>query len=305
MPFDLQLNGYAGLDFGADDLTPAALRRACERIRADGGGTVLATIITDAVDRLTARLTRLADAIEADPFVAEVVTGIHVEGPFIRAEKGYVGAHPPEHAVAATVEAARTLVAAGRGHVRLVTLAPERDAGFRTTAWLADQGIVVFAGHCDPSLAELEAAAQAGLAGFTHLGNACPHLLPRHDNIIQRVLACDALRWITFIPDRVHVPIMALGNYLRLVGLDRAIAVTDSTAAAGMGPGTFQLGSQLVVVGADGAAWSEDRTHLCGATVTMARAAEILATDLGFSATDVERLIDANPRRAVPIPRPG
>jgi N-acetylglucosamine-6-phosphate deacetylase len=266
---------------------------------------VLATIITDAVDLMAARLARLADAIEADPFVAEVVAGIHIEGPFIRTEPGYVGAHPPAHAVAATVDVARALVAAGRGHVRLVTLAPERDAGFRTTAWLADQGIVVFAGHCDPSLAELEAAAQAGLAGFTHLGNACPHLLPRHDNIIQRVLACDALRWITFIPDGVHVPIMALGNYLRLIGLDRAIAVTDSTAAAGMGPGTFQLGSQRVVVGADGAAWSEDRTHLCGATVTMARAAEILATDLGFSATDVERLIDANPRRAVPIPRPG
>jgi N-acetylglucosamine-6-phosphate deacetylase len=254
---------------------------------------------------MAARLRRLAAAIEADPFVAEVVTGIHVEGPFIRAEKGYVGAHPPEHAVAATVEAARVLVEAGRGHVRLVTLAPERDVGLRTTAWLAGQGIVVFAGHCDPSLAELEAAAAAGLAGFTHLGNGCPHLLPRHDNIIQRVLACDALRWITFIPDGVHVPIMALGNYLRLIGLDRAIAVTDSTAAAGMGPGTFQLGSQRVVVGADGAAWSEDRTHLCGATVTMARAAEILATDLGLSTADVLRLTDSNPTRAVPIPRRG
>ncbi len=305
IPFDLQLNGYAGLDFGADELTPAALRQACERIRSDGGGTVLATIITDAIDRMAARLRRLAAAIESDPLVAEVVAGIHVEGPFIRADKGYVGAHPAEHAVAATLEAARVLVEAGRGHVRLVTLAPERDAGLRTTAWLSGRGIVVFAGHCDPSLAELEAAAAAGLAGFTHLGNGCPHLLPRHDNIIQRVLACDALRWITFIPDGVHVPPMALANYLRLVGLDRAIAVTDATAAAGMGPGTFRLGSQQVVVGADGAAWSEDRTHLCGATVTMARAATILATDLGLSAAEVLRLTDSNPRQAVPIPRRG
>jgi N-acetylglucosamine-6-phosphate deacetylase len=279
------------------------MRRACERIRADGGGTVLATIITDAIDRMAARLGRLAAAIEGDPLVAEVVRGIHVEGPFIRADKGYVGAHPAEHAVAATVEAARMLVEAGRGHVRLVTLAPERDAGRRTTAWLSGQGIVVFAGHCDPSLSELEAAAAAGLAGFTHLGNGCPHLLPRHDNIIQRVLACDALRWITFIPDGVHVPPMALRNYLRLIGLDRAIAVTDATAAAGMGPGTFRLGSQQVVVGADGAAWSEDRTHLCGATVTMARAATILAADLGLSAAEVLRVTDTNPSQAVPIRR--
>lgn len=299
MPLDLQLNGYAGLDFGADDLTTAAMRCACEQIRADGGGRALATVITDSLEAMAARIGRLADAIEADPLVGDVIAGIHVEGPFISPVRGYVGAHPPEHAIAATVDAARMLVAAGRGHVRLVTLAPERDAGHRTIAWLASQGILVFAGHCDPSYDELCRAAAVGVAGYTHLGNGCPHVLPRHDNVIQRVLACDALRWVSVIPDGVHVPAITLRTYLRALGLDRVIAVTDATAAAGMGPGTYRLGSRQVVVGADGAAWSEDRTHLVGSTATMARVVDVLARDVGLGPDDVERLTQANPARAL------
>lgn len=299
MPFDLQLNGFAGVDFGADDLRPPAVRRACEALRAAGGGTALATIITDSLDRMVARVRRLADAIEQDPVVAGVLAGIHVEGPFLRPDAGFIGAHPAEHARPATPDAARALVEAGRGHVRLVTLAPECDAGMRTTGWLAGRGVAVFAGHCDPTAAELRAAVAAGLSGFTHLGNGCPHLLPRHDNVIHRVLACDALRWITFIPDGVHVPAAALGNYLRLAGIERAIAVTDATAAAGMGPGTFRLGPREVIVGDDGVAWSADRTHLVGSTATMAGVVRFLADALGLGADAIERLTATNPGMAV------
>lgn len=304
MDLDLQLNGYAGVDFGADDLTPTAILAACAAMRADAGGMALATIITDRLESMAARVARLAEAIETNPLVRGVLAGIHVEGPFIRAEKGFVGAHPAECVLRATIEAARVLVAAGRGHVRLVTLAPECDRGERTIRWLVDQGILVFAGHCDPSRAELARAAAAGLAGFTHLGNGCPHLLPRHDNIIQRVLACDALRWISLIPDGVHVPPFVLGTYLRAIGLERAIAVTDATAAAGMGPGRYRIGSREFIVGPDGAAWSEDGTHLVGSTTTMRRVAEVLATDehLRLSAADVERLTSGNPHAALGLP---
>jgi N-acetylglucosamine-6-phosphate deacetylase len=298
-PFDLQLNGFAGVDFGADDLTAADLVAACAAVRAAGGGAFLATVITDRFDRLEARIARIAAAWEAEPTIRESVPGIHVEGPFIRSDPGYVGAHPPEHVRPATVDDAAKLVAAGRGLVRLVTLAPECDAGAETTAWLADRGILVAAGHCDPSADELRRATAAGLSLFTHLGNGCPHVLPRHDNIIQRAIACDGLRWITVIPDGVHVPAMALGNYLKAMGLERAVAVTDATAAGGMGPGRYRLGPKEVVVGEDGAAWSADRTHLVGSTASMGQVRRFLAEDLGLAAADVERLTSLNPREAL------
>jgi len=298
-PLDLQLNGFAGVDFGADDLSLEQVRAACAAVAARGGGQALATVITDAIPAVARRIERLATILEQDPVVRRTLVGIHVEGPFIRGDKGYVGAHPPAHARAATVEEARLLVAAGRGHVRMVTLAPERDHGCRTIAWLAEQGILVAAGHCDPSAAELRAACAAGLRCFTHLGNGCPHVLPRHDNVIHRAIACDSLRWITLIPDGVHVPLPALGNWLRAIGVERAIAVTDTTAAGGMGPGSFNLGSQTVNVDADGAAWSADRTHLVGSTAGMDDVRRVLASLPGCTAEDVERLTALNPRRAL------
>ena len=297
-PLDLQLNGYRGLDFGAADLSRERLAGICRAYRADGGGRFLATVITDALPLLERRIGALADAIERDAEIRDTVAGIHVEGPFIRAERGFVGAHPPEHACEATPEAMERLLAAGRGHVRMVTLAPERDPGFRTISMLAGRGVFVAAGHCDPSLEVLRDACTAGLSCFTHLGNGCPHLLPRHDNILHRVLACEALPFVTLIADGVHLPPFLLGAMLRWLGPDRAIIVSDATAAAGMGMGTFRLGGQTVVVGEDGAAWSADRTHLVGSTATLSDLRRVLAA-VGQSNAEIDRLLAINPARAL------
>ncbi|HEV3418258.1 MAG TPA: N-acetylglucosamine-6-phosphate deacetylase, partial [Pirellulales bacterium] len=73
--FDLQLNGYKGIDFNCDDLSAAALREACELLRADGVGGILVTIITDALDRMSARLARIAAIRAQDEVVRDIVRG--------------------------------------------------------------------------------------------------------------------------------------------------------------------------------------------------------------------------------------
>jgi N-acetylglucosamine-6-phosphate deacetylase len=298
-PLDLQLNGYKGVDFNADDLTVSDLRLACEAVRQDGGGQMLATIITDRLDRMTARIARLATLHAADPLIADVLTGIHVEGPCINPQPGFVGAHPAAHVLPASPQVAAELVDAGRGLVRLVTLAPEHDPGCATIRWLADRGILVSAGHCDPSADTLAQAIDAGLAAFTHLGNGCPLMLHRHDNIIQRVLAADRLRWVMLIPDAVHLPPSMVRTIIRAVGIERVIAVTDATAAGGMGGGRFSLAGQDVVVDADGAAWAADRSHLVGSTASMSRVAAVLRNEVGLSDEEVATVTQINPARAV------
>ena len=297
--FDLQLNGYKGVDFNADDLTPGGMRRACQAVRNDGGGRFLATIITDRLDRMESRIARLAELFRHDPEVAAAMAGIHVEGPFINPNRGFVGAHPAEHVVPADIDAARRLVEAGDGLVRLVTLAPEHDAGMATIRWLIDQGVVVSAGHCDPDGPTLAAAIAAGLSAFTHLGNGCPMLLHRHDNILQRVLAADGLRWVMVIADGVHLPAHLVRTIARVVGVDRLIAVTDATAAGGMGPGRFRLAGRDVVVDEGGAAWAPDRSHLIGSTASMGRIEDVLLLDVGLDPDEVERVTKRNPRRAI------
>ena len=202
---DLQLNGYKGIDFNSDELSAGALHEACELLRADGVAGVLATVITDSLDRMAARLAKIAAIRRDDLLVREVIWGVHIEGPFLNETPGYVGAHPPEHVRPASVEAMQRLLEAADGLTRLVTLAPERDAGMKVTRFLAEQGVIVSAGHCDATLDQLRAAIDAGLSMFTHLGNGCPMLMHRHDNIIQRVLSVADRLWVCFIADGVHV----------------------------------------------------------------------------------------------------
>lgn len=296
--FDLQVNGYGGVDFNQDALTPDALHAACERLAADGVGGVLATFTTEALDRMVRRVTNLVAARAADPLARRVIAGIHFEGPFINAADGYRGAHPADAVRPASVDDAARLLDAAAGLARLVTLAPERDAGLAVTRYLAGQGIAVSAGHCDPTLEELKAAIDAGLTVFTHVGNGCPPVLPRHDNIVQRALSLRDRLWLCFIADGVHVPFPALGNYLRAAGLERTVVVTDAVTPAGLGPGTYTHGRDTIRVEVGDAARKLDG-QLIGCAITLRQSAENLVRHLGLSESDAHRLTVTNPRRAV------
>ena len=302
MYFDLQVNGYAGVDFNADTLGHEALYKACELLRDHEVGGILATIITDEIPLMTQRLKQLVALREKDPLIHDMIVGLHIEGPFISPEPGYVGAHPP-HAVkqANPGDMERLLEAAG-GLTRIVTLAPEQDPGGAVTRLLADQDILVSAGHTNADSDTLYTAVEQGLQMFTHLGNGCPMQLHRHENIIQRVLSMSDLLWITFIADGAHIPYPALGNYLDLVGIDRAIVVTDAIAAAGLGPGRYTLAGQEVDVGADGVAWAADRSHLVGSATSMPEAEKNLAEHIGLDEDSIHGLVYANPMHALKRP---
>ena len=298
-PFDLQVNGYAGTDFNRDGLTAEALHHACECLIEDGCEQILATFITDEVPVLERRMRALAELRAKDELAQRVIAGIHIEGPFINPVKGYVGAHPPQAVRPANIEDAKRLLDAAGGLARLITLAPEHDEGSRTTAFFAGQGIVVSAGHCDPSLDQLNAACDAGLSMFTHVGNGCPVQMHRHENVIQRALALHERLWLCFIPDGVHVPFYVLKNWLRGIGLERTIFVTDAISAARLGPGRYTLAGWDILIGDDLVARSPDGSHFVGSTVTVPRIKENALRHLGMSESELQKVLDTNPRRAM------
>ena len=298
-PLDIQVNGYAGTDFNRDDLTAEALHHACTCLLEDGCDQILATFITDTVPNLEKRMSRLVELRAKDSLAQEVIAGIHIEGPFINPEKGYVGAHPPHAVKPANLEDTKRLLDAAGGLTRLITLAPEFDEGFHVTEFLASNGVTVSAGHCNPSLAQLQSAIGHGLSMFTHVGNGCPMQMHRHDNIIQRALALRDQLWLCFIPDGVHIDFFALQNYLRCAGLERTIFVTDAISAARLGPGKYTLAGWDILIGDDLVARSPDGSHFVGSTVTIPRILSNGQQSLGLSKSDLAVLLDANPRKAV------
>ena len=298
-PFDLQVNGYTGVDFCSLELSGEDLNRACNELKRDGVDSILATVITDSMENLEAKLSNLAKLRENDSLAKEMIAGFHIEGPFMSAQPGFTGAHPPEFMLPGNKDDAQRLLDAADGLAKLVTIAPEQDPDFSTIEFFAANNVTLSAGHCDPSLDQLKGAIDHGLTMVTHFGNGCPVDLPRHDNVLQRFLHFREQLWFCFIPDGAHVDFFALGNYLDFVGLDRSIMVTDAITASKLGPGLHQLSGMTVEVDENGVARKPGSPNLAGSTITMPGVIENLRGPLGLDETEIARVIDSNPRKAI------
>ncbi len=296
---DLQVNGYAGVDFNGDDLDAESVGAACARLESEGVDGILVTIISDSLPAMEARLRGVAKLRESVTSLRRIMRGFHIEGPFLSPVDGYRGAHPSDAAILGDRSAMQRLLDAAGGLTRLVTLAPECDPGMRVTRMLADCKIIVSAGHTNASLDELQAAIDSGLGMFTHFGNGCPASLPRHDNILNRVMSLRGELWVSFIADGVHVPFYVLKNYLEWFGLDKSVVVTDAISAAGLGPGSHRLGRWELEVGADGVARSPDRPHLVGSTISMERSYRNLMDKLGMDEQSARKLVEVNSRSVI------
>jgi N-acetylglucosamine-6-phosphate deacetylase len=298
--FDLQVNGYGGVDFNSDELSGEDFERALSALRRDGVELFLPTIITDTLEAMCARVRRVVELCERSALAREMIAGVHVEGPFINENDGYRGAHPGDAVRPSNVEEMKRLLEAGDGLLKLVTLAPERDGGFKTISFLVGSGVRVSAGHTDASLDQLKGAIDHGLSLFTHVGNACPMQMHRHDNIIQRALSLSDRLYLMFIADGVHVPLFTLKNFLAITDPDRSIIVTDAIAPAGLGPGRYQFARWDLLIEDDLVARSPDRSHFVGSAITMKRC-EANLKKIGLSDEACVKLTRNNPRAAMGI----
>ncbi len=248
--FDLQVNGYGGIDFQQDQLTLEDLLTAVRGLRTAGCTRFFVALITDDWSRLMNRLRHLRSLREQSAELRGAIAGWHVEGPFLSAEPGFRGAHQPDWMRDPAPDHIRELRAAAGDDPVLLTLAPERDGAMKAIKEAVAQGIIVSLGHTDASADVLRQAVAAGARAFTHLGNGCPRALDRHDNILWRVLETPGLM-ISLIPDRIHVSPQLFRLTHKLLGPESIYYTTDAMSAAGAPPGSYRLGPLKLEVGAD------------------------------------------------------
>lgn len=299
--FDLQVNGFGGVDFQDENLTQADLRRAVDALRRHGTGGILFTLITDRLEALEAKLAQVENYRAADPAIAAMIAGYHLEGPHLSALPGYHGAHPPELMRPPTAAAFDRLQQAAGGRVRLVTIAPELPGSPDYIRHVTAAGTRVAIGHSAASEAEIDAAIAAGLTMCTHLGNGVPLELPRHDNVIQRLLARDELAAV-FIPDGLHLPPAVLRNFVRAKPAAKVLFTTDGMAAAGAGPGRYRIGRLAIEVGTDGVVREPGRRNFAGSSLTMDRAAANAAAWTGWTREEVAAACGGRVRAALGLP---
>jgi N-acetylglucosamine-6-phosphate deacetylase len=242
---DLQVNGYAGIDFSDPRTSVDQILEAGEILRKRGTAGFLATITTHPREIMEACVQTIAKAIKKQGGRFPVL-GIHVEGPFISPEHGYLGAHPAEFTSPPDVQWFGKLQRLAEGNLRMVTLAPERENAIDFIRIVAPD-VIVSAGHMNCSFSQLRQAVIAGLTMATHIGNGCRQTIDRHDNPVVNLLACPEVT-LCFIPDGIHLPEAFIRMVTNSRPIEKLVAVSDSVKFAGMAPGRYTTSSGVEIL---------------------------------------------------------
>jgi N-acetylglucosamine-6-phosphate deacetylase len=263
---DLQVNGFGGVDFNRALESAEAWRHATGQLYAHGCTGFLIALITNTDAGYRERLHELSAHFRGDP---RNCLGFHLEGPWLNPDPGYRGAHRPDWMRAPSLALLDDWRNIAGESLKLITLAPELEPGAAGEVIREGraQGIHFFGGHSGAMGHLLARACEAGLEGWTHLGNALPATAPKFENVLLHVLAQPDLL-ASLIPDGAHVPPHAFRALARALG-PRLLLTTDAmAAAAATGPGPFTLGETQVRLDADGCARLPDSGRLAGSTLT-------------------------------------
>lgn len=255
---DIHVHGGGGATYTNGDVSE--IQRAATFHRGHGTTTTLASLVTAPPANLLAAVRVLAESTREG-----VVAGIHLEGPWLSAV--HCGAHDHTQLRDPTPAEIDTLLAAGDGAIRMVTLAPELPGSDNAITRLVDAGVIVALGHTDSGYEQTRRAIDLGATVGTHLFNA---MRPFHHREPGPTLALleDVRVTVELIADGVHVHPAVVNATVEATGADRVALVTDATAASGVRDGEFQLGTVPVDV-VDRVARVRGTSTIAGSTATM------------------------------------
>lgn len=255
---DIHCHGGGGDAFTSSD--PAKVRKAAAAHRRHGTTTLLASLVSRPVPELADQVSALAELVQEG-----VVAGIHLEGPFLSAAR--CGAHDPAILCPPEQTAVTKLLDAGKGTVRMVTIAPELEGAVSAVRQLVDSGVIAAIGHTDATEAQVRPAVDAGASVATHLFNGMRPLHHREPGPIGALLDDERVT-VELICDLVHLHPTAVRLAAHHAGLKRTVLITDAIAAAGVGDGVYDVGGLEVRV-VDGVPTLAGGAALAGSTLTM------------------------------------
>ncbi len=286
--FDLQLNGYGGVDFNDPAVTAEEVSQALDTLQDTGVTRCLPTLITSSFEDFVP----CARAIVASAHPA--VAGLHMEGPYISPEDGPRGAHPRAWVRDASVDDFERRQDAAEGRIRLVTLAPEVAGALPLIEHLVGLGLRVAIGHSGASKEAITDAVSAGASMSTHLGNGCADTLPRHPNVLWTQLAEDRLV-AGLIVDGIHLPPEMVKTMVRAKTVERCLLVTDAVTCAGCPPGRYQLGPLEVELSPEGRVWSPTSGTLAGSALLLPNGVANLCRFTGLPIEEALPLASSRP----------
>ncbi len=257
---DLHVHGGGGHDASR---SLGDVRAAVSFHGRHGTTATLVSLVTAPADELMVSLANIASAIETRDEGEPMILGAHLEGPFLA--HAQCGAQNPEHLQLPSGELLREFMAAARGNLRVITVAPELPGAMEVIDIARAHGVVVAVGHTDASYEVAMEAFRRGATIATHLYNGMRPFYHRDPGPAMAALTSGALCEV--INDGTHVH-PSIARDVAAHSQYQLALITDAISATGQGDGDYQLGGLDVVV-TDGVARLRDSRGLAGSTLTM------------------------------------
>ena len=285
---DLHIHGGAGCDVMDEGGVPVVSRFLARH----GVTSYLPTTVTAPIEKTLSALDRIAASIEKGDETGARPRGIHLEGPFLSHRRR--GVHPEKDLLKPSVEMFDRFWEAARGHIRMMTIAPELDGAIEVIAGAASRGVLMSLGHSDASMEASRSGIEAGARHVTHTFNAMRPLDHRAPGILGVALT-DARLSADIIADGLHTAPSMVGLFLRAKGQDASVLITDGLSPTGMPDGHYHLGSLEVEV-KDGLCVSNGT--IAGSVLTLDQAVRNVMKFAGWNLQDSVALASLNPARA-------
>ena len=283
---DVHCHGSLGCNFGGEEDNNKILRFSAQK----GITTVLPTLGANSLEVIVQRIERILAYKDMRDDVA-CIGGLHLEGPFVSTQKrgAMVSITPP-----CSIENFNRLIDAGRGEVKIMTIAPERENAIDVIREGVKWGVRMSLGHTMATYDEAMAAIEAGACHATHTFNAMREYHHREPGVLGAVLthpsvSCEA------ICDMIHLAPATVKLISLAKGLDKMVLISDSGLITGMPDGEYEYEGSIRVV-KDGVSRQKSSGVIAGSCFTMADGARNLIK-LGFSLADVARVGSLNPAR--------
>lgn len=240
---------------------------------------------------------RAAVAATEQPGQGAEMLGIHLEGPYINPKRR--GAHPPVWLRQPDLAETELILDLTRGHLRLITIAPELPGAHEMIRRLLAAGVTVSIGHTDATYEQAEEAIALGITHATHCFNAMRPLLHRAPGPLAAIAKAPQVQG-ELIGDGVHVHPEIMRLLVTMLGTQRVVVITDALAAAGLENGAkFEFAGQTAEV-ICGAAHLSDGT-LTGSVLTMRQALCNMLAMTHVSLSEAVGMLTLNPARAAGV----
>ncbi|MDZ7619609.1 MAG: amidohydrolase family protein [Patescibacteria group bacterium] len=301
---DLQVNGYGGQEFSSETLTVEHVAQIAAAMENFGVTRFCPTVTTQSFACMAHALDTLRRACEQTPDLARQIPGFHVEGPYITTEDGARGAHPLTHVRPPDFDEFQRFQEAAGGRIRIVTMSPEFDGATDFIRRACATGVVVSIGHTAATPEQIAAAVDAGLSMATHLGNGSHATLHRHRNYLWPQLADDRIT-AGMICDGFHLPPSMVKVFVRAMGIDRCVLVSDLSGLAGLPPGRYRTGlCELEILDSGKLVVAGQREALAGAGLPIGVGIVNVMQYAGVTLSEAVSMATTNPARVLRMPPP-